>query len=381
MSTTKMGERLCDTMRGKPNRLVEEATKGHDKCIEILMKRRKHDKKYLSKALMAAVRRREIKSVETLARLGADVNAPHDGATPMEEAVNEGYYNVCKELVKAGASVNQTFNSGETPLKRAVGKGYHRTVKVLLESGADVSQTFTNGTTLLRLAVDKGYRETLKVLLESRIDLKRENGWYLLSSTRRRLGVLNVLLDGGLDVNTRSHLGSTLLMVVVEETNTPCIRFLLKRNCEINRMDPDGFNALMNHIGCATKVRRRIVMLLFAAGEQIVPGAWKMSSKRDIKIPRCVEKCNLDNDLKAACRETIRKHLMNINPHGNLFDRTARLGLPSLLRDFLLYHVSLENREHSGIVMAINKTRTTKPVRKKTQKTTKPVEILDMPIW
>ena len=48
--------------------------------------------------------------------------------------------------------------------------------------------------------------------------------------------------------------------------------------------------------------------------------------------------------LKNLCRETIRKHLLNLDPHENLFHRIPRLEgiLPILLIEYLLYDMSLE---------------------------------------
>ena len=47
-------------------------------------------------------------------------------------------------------------------------------------------------------------------------------------------------------------------------------------------------------------------------------------------------------NLKHLCREAIRKHLLKLDPHTHLFDRVPRLGLPSLLTEYLLYDMSLD---------------------------------------
>ena len=46
--------------------------------------------------------------------------------------------------------------------------------------------------------------------------------------------------------------------------------------------------------------------------------------------------------LKHLTRELIRKHLINIDPHENLFGRIPQLGLPSSLTKYLLYNMSLD---------------------------------------
>ena len=48
-------------------------------------------------------------------------------------------------------------------------------------------------------------------------------------------------------------------------------------------------------------------------------------------------------NLKHLCRETIRKHLLQLDPHENLFHRVPRLGLPALLQRYLLYNQTLDD--------------------------------------
>ena len=49
--------------------------------------------------------------------------------------------------------------------------------------------------------------------------------------------------------------------------------------------------------------------------------------------------------LKWACRETIRKKLIQSYPHTNLFVKVPVLGLPKPLLSYLLYDMSVECRE------------------------------------
>ena len=48
-------------------------------------------------------------------------------------------------------------------------------------------------------------------------------------------------------------------------------------------------------------------------------------------------------------RQSIRKHLIQLNPHLHLFDRIHRLGLPPLLNDYLLFGFSLDHHDSEGI--------------------------------
>ena len=62
-----------------------------------------------------------------------------------------------------------------------------------------------------------------------------------------------------------------------------------------------------------------ICQLVFAAGETLdgIP---------DEKIPDCLKFDDVQFELKHICREAIRKHLLNLDPHSHLFGRVPRLG-------------------------------------------------------
>ena len=84
------------------------------------------------------------------------------------------------------------------------------------------------------------------------------------------------------------------------------------------------------------KRERDICRLLFAAGETLdgIP---------DEEIPDCLKFDDLQLELKHICREAIRKHLLSLDPHTHLFGRVPRLGLPSLLTEYLLYQQTLDD--------------------------------------
>src|SRR5690242_11009504 len=70
--------------------------------------------------LLDAVKRRDPKSVESLIRDGADVNAAQpDGATPLAWAVRDGDGRMAEMLLSAGAKVEVANEYGETPLTLA----------------------------------------------------------------------------------------------------------------------------------------------------------------------------------------------------------------------------------------------------------------------
>ena len=115
-----------------------------------------------------------------------------------------------------------------------------------------------------------------------------------------------------------------------------------------------NFNALTGHIdsqrNCVTKnVGMEMNMLLFAPGE-IIENWWLEYVGDDqyiigieIHVPNYLLNTELKFCLKHLCREAIRKHLLHLDPHTHLFGRVPRLGLPSLLTEYLLYNQTLDD--------------------------------------
>ena len=87
-----------------------------------------------------------------------------------------------------------------------------------------------------------------------------------------------------------------------------------------------------------------ICLLLFASGEMVNTEQIEeiKNSGHAFVISRCFED---DLDLKHLCREAIRKHLTNLDPHRHLFGRITQLGLPKAIVEYLLYDVSLHMEE------------------------------------
>ena len=308
-------KQLCSDFKGENHRLRSEAFAGHTECIEILMRKRRHKKKQVTIALVAAVCHKRLQSVKSLIRFGADVNGIQEESvfynkkvTALCEAVMRGSMEMVEALIGAGADVNLAPPGCGSPLKIAIAHDSYDVARVLVKAGADV-----NGDKhiLLRLAEE-------------------------------RPKVFNELLTEAVDVNML--ISTNVFLDLVEKGFTECLRVLLEKGYEIYRFKFNGFNALTNYISKASKVEKTMVMLLFAAGEDVTcqkPILPFFLGRTSIFKPQYLKAIENDWSLRASCRQKIRKHLLDINRHGNLFCRIPRLGLPSLLSRYLLYYVSL----------------------------------------
>ena len=141
-------------------------------------------------------------------------------------------------------------------------------------------------------------------------------------------------------------------MVAIKTEKVRSIRriiHLLKAGSEINRLDHLGRNSLQFSMEDNQRNVKDIHMLLYAAGETLdgptVPtDDFTNGGIMHISIPEYLQELRENLDLKHLCREAIRKHLIDVDPHRHLFVRIPKLGLPSLMTEYLLYDCSLDYR-------------------------------------
>ena len=141
-----------------------------------------------------------------------------------------------------------------------------------------------------------------------------------------------------------------------------CVKYLLRAGAHVNKINQFGQNALQisaartstiyysrvdyhNHYG------KDVCMLLLAAGETIEGNTVKRFIFPEYDycteyVPQYLQDIRkIQLSLKWACREVIRKKLIQLDPHTNLFIRAPKLGLPKLLQSYLLYDMSVDCRE------------------------------------
>ena len=125
------------------------------------------------------------------------------------------------------------------------------------------------------------------------------------------------------------------------------IQVLLKNGCHINAKDNCYVGSeMISKSALETyneNIRRRgpIHMLLLAAGDA-VDDASKEKILRGYLKRRDQDKLSL----KHLSRETVRNQMIKAHPHDNLFLAVPKLGIPSELQSYLLYHMSLDDKNN-----------------------------------
>lgn len=147
------------------------------------------------------------------------------------EATKQQKVQKVKELLEAGADVNQTDASGATALHWAANKGYEGIAKMLINNGADLEAKDGNfqGTPLLWAAYD-GSLAVVKVLVDSGCDVDSQNS---LGNTALHNAALmgrpyiaEVLINNGADTTLVNNNGKTALDIATEMNRTYIIDLL-----------------------------------------------------------------------------------------------------------------------------------------------------------
>ena len=270
-------------------------------------------------------------------------------STTFIAAASNGQIERLKALLKSGGGVKRVDLN-----KALCGTAFHGQddcLEMLIEAGADVnvnpviSETFTP----LEGAVRRGFDRCVKLLIQAGADVKRRGNFALKEgATHGKVECCDLLLQAGVDVNTAGFRGVTPLMSAAAGFYGPvkphknlvnCPPLFLRRKAQINQINADGWNAITTHLMSMSR-NKTMVLLLHAAGEKI-----DGTTLADGSVPDYLQNKDLRLCLKHLCRETIRKHLLDLDPHEHLFDRVPRLGLPALLTDYLLYGISLDEEE------------------------------------
>ncbi|KAL2402612.1 Ankyrin repeat-containing protein C6C3.08 [Exophiala dermatitidis] len=89
------------------------------------------------------------------------------GATALHFAVSKGNLEICKNLLKHGASARTKDKRGQLPLHRAAAVGSVPIVKLLLENKSPINATDMDGLTALHHAISEGNADVAVELLKA----------------------------------------------------------------------------------------------------------------------------------------------------------------------------------------------------------------------
>ena len=306
------------------------------------------------------------------------------------KTAERGHVDCLMVIIRAGADVN---NDG-APLTLAAEKGHYACIEALLEAGADVNHENSRNA-LQTVATHISGKKCFDLLIKAGADVNTVTSRYPLITWVSRYagpGYMNALIKEGADVNAIDIYGNTPLMFTSRfqvihnnlQNHFKNMKLLLRAEASVNICNKDGHNALTRLIMLTDNrkehhlvrnvymvkdvytvggvyMEKDVHMVLFAAGEQIIEtvDSRHLADALDQKIP--IPDYLLNEDLKLClkhmCREAVRKHLLQMS-NLNLFCRIPGFTFPPHLREYLVYHVSIDDavkpvyHEKSGLIAA-----------------------------
>ena len=129
--------------------------------------------------LMEAIRSGNLKRVEALIQMGADLDVRNkEGQTALMLAIKAGDLQMLDMLVRNGADLDIKNKEGQTALMEAIRSGNSRMVETLISRGADLDVRNKDGQTALMEAVRTGNAKMVQFLLENgaSADIKDKSG-------------------------------------------------------------------------------------------------------------------------------------------------------------------------------------------------------------
>jgi ankyrin repeat protein len=243
----KVVEKLLADKRVNPNArsqnnetaLMLAAQRGHKGVVEKLLADERVNPNAKSgsgkTALMFAAEKGHADVVQELIKAGAEVDiaqmlqvTSNEGlkqkivaTEELFKAVEENNVELLNESIKAEAYVDAVLGKYHcTPLVLAAEQGYAEIVKVLIEAGADVNVRDKEGKTALILAVEEDHANVVQKLIAMKYDVVDDSG---------------NIIQPKIDLNAK-YLGKTALMLAVEEVHEDVVRVLIENLPEDSRV-------------------------------------------------------------------------------------------------------------------------------------------------
>jgi ankyrin repeat protein len=238
--------------------LIAAAAGGHTECARLLMNHGANkdaaDNRGLT-ALMAAASNGRSDCVRLLTEFGADKEAVHsNGTTALFYAARDGHTDCVCLLVHCGANPNTRIaRSGFTALMGAARNGHKEIVRMLIISGADTEATDLYGTTALSKAISQNNIDCVRLLAEAggtgQNSASDSRSAALIECARHgRIDFLRLLLDAGIDKNSKDVRGCSALSNAAASGYTNCARLLLDSGADMDSEYNEGITALANAV-------------------------------------------------------------------------------------------------------------------------------------
>jgi ankyrin repeat protein len=153
----------------------------------------------------------------------------------MEEVVNTD--NVINQLCERNDLNEYKFS---TPLLYSIQEGWHQGISFLIDCGANVQLCLGWEPTPLGLAVEQGDLESTRLLLRAGAN-PNKGGIDIFplhdAVSLNRFDIMELLIQAGIQINSRNHSGFTPLMIAAQNGDLSCVGILVKAFACIDFID------------------------------------------------------------------------------------------------------------------------------------------------
>ncbi len=185
-----------------------------------------------------------------LVQQGADVEAADDlKETPLITACRFGNAKLIPVLLELGASVGHAAKEKHTALWYAIGSMKDAAiVKMLIDAGADANETYEYGDNPFLIAVSAQAPDIINLLLPLTEDLARMNKHQVcalhFAASYDDAGLMEKLIERGINVNMTTSAGFTALMRAAENNAVKAARVLITHGARLDLKSQYGDTAV-----------------------------------------------------------------------------------------------------------------------------------------
>ncbi|XP_044751709.1 ankyrin-3-like [Coccinella septempunctata] len=207
--------------------------------------------------------------LEELDDINISINNRDD--TPLHLAVELGYPELVKAILKRGGEVNAKKYRGKTPLHVACAVGNGAIARSLLEFGADYNCKDENGDSPLLIASRHGNEDVVRALLNYDVDVnvrvrRGESALHFLIEKKVSEKTVRLLLNKGAEVDVGSIINRTPLHICAIYGQADTAEALLEYNAYPNFQDTNGQIPL--HLACM-QGNESVIRLLISYGSSL----------------------------------------------------------------------------------------------------------------
>ncbi|KAF6801170.1 ankyrin repeat protein [Colletotrichum sojae] len=204
--------------------------------------------------------------------------------TPLHLAAAEGNTETVVYLIEQGADKEAEHFAGRTPLKPAVRRKHEDVVRVLVGAGSKIDVAGgTDQWTALHIAAYLGHTVNTKILLDAgaktdSLDWKGQTPLFAaIGGPENDIGMLNLLVDYGAEVNHKDRNGITPLHYASIEGAVRPVRFLLEKGADKASRNEDG----KTPVEVAVEIRQAII-------DNDTSRIWRIGTMNDAEIEELI---------------------------------------------------------------------------------------------